>query len=357
MSNKAKEVIIPDKNVFRIIFLYVGQGDSTLLVIPDGDNHKYVLVDSHNDESSGGIDIVKLLEDLFDGENSPGLDVYINTHPHTDHLGLVKDIYKNTKIGIKQVWHSGHKPGREHEDAYKDLKYVMDKIGEDNVFCLKGSREENKLDDKEIKLGDINYNVLAPAEYVSDDVEDEKPEVRYKRIHEQCAVIRFKYGEKEKQILITGDADYEAWTKHITDYHKDRLPSFVLSAAHHGSNSFFWKGEPDKEDSYKIHLDTIAPKHIIVSAPKSKESKHNHPHKEAMKLCEEKVGSDNLHHLGKNRECIIVDIKDDGEIDLYPDDELVEEYGVESDDDSNSGKETIFPTAVHTKIDKKPFGI
>jgi len=358
MSNKAKDIIIPNKKVFRIIFLYVGQGDSTLLVVPDGDAHKYVLVDSHNDESLGGINIIKLLEDLFEDGDSKGLDVYINTHPHKDHLGLVKDIYKNKKIGIKQLWHSGHKPGKDHEDAYKDLKYVMDKIGEDNVFCLKGSRDENKLDDKEVKLGDIDYNVLAPAEYVAEDIEDEKPEDRYSRIHEQCGVIRFKYGKKEKQILITGDADYDAWTKHIMyqDYHKDRLPSFVLSAVHHGSNTFFWKGELDKEKPYKKHLDIIDPVHIVVSAPKSKESKHKHPHKEAMKLYEEEVGSDNLHHLGKKRECIIVDIKDDGDIEVYPDDELVEEYGTSKDkkEDANEDKK-IYPGVV-TRVDRKPMG-
>ena len=355
MVNKAKEIIIPVKHVFRIIFLYIGQGDSTLLVVPDGESHKFALVDSHNCETAGGIDIIKLLEDLFDGLDNPGLDVYINTHPHKDHLGLVKDMYKNKKIGIKQVWHSGHKPGGEHKEIYKELEYVMKDLGEENVFCLKGSRDENKLDDKEIKLGDINYNVLAPAEYVSDDIEDEKPEDRYKRIHEQCAIIRFKYGKKEKQILITGDADYEAWTKHITDYHKDRLPSFVLSAVHHGSNSFFWKGEVDNEDPYKKHLDVIDPKHIIVSAPKSKESKHNHPHKEAMELYKEKVESDNLHHLGKNRECIIVDIKEDGNIELYPDDSLVEAYGIDKSDENNNEDKKIYPGVV-TKIDRKPMG-
>jgi beta-lactamase superfamily II metal-dependent hydrolase len=352
MRNKAKEIIIPEKNVLRIIFLYVGQGDSTLLVVPSGEEHKFALVDSNQDDSLGGINIVKLLKDLFKDEDRK-LDVYINTHPHKDHLGGIKDIYN--EVGINQLWHSGHKPGGEHKEVYKGLKYVIDNIGEENVFCLKGSREENKLDDKEVKLGDINYNVLAPAEYVSDDIEDEKPEDRYKRIHEQCAIVRFKYGKKEKQILITGDADYEAWTKHITDYHKDRLPSFVLGAVHHGSNSFFWKGEIDEEDPYKKHLDVINPKYIIVSAPKSKESKHNHPHKEAMGLYKEKVGSDNLHHLGKNRECIIVDIKEDGNIELYPDDSLVEAYGIDKSDENGNEDKKIYPGVV-TKIDRKPMG-
>ena len=149
----------------------------------------------------------------------------------------MKEIYK--QIGIEKLWHSGHKPGGDHKEAYEDLDYVVKKLGDDNVYILKGSKEDNKLGDKTIKLGDINYNVLAPAEYVADEIEGEMPDERYSRIHEQCGVIRFKYGTDEKQILITGDADYDAWKEHIADYHKDRLPSTVLSAAHHGSNSFF----------------------------------------------------------------------------------------------------------------------
>lgn len=355
MSNKAKEIIVPDEpHIFRIIFLYVGQGDSTLLVVPDGDKYKYALIDSNHDESAGGIDILMLLKDLFSGEDEK-LDVYINTHPHNDHMGRVKEIYE--QIGIKQLWHSGHKPGGEHKDAYKDLEFVIKNLGEENVFQLRGSSEDNKLDEESIQLGDINYNVLAPADYVSDDIEGEKPEDRYKRIHEQCGVIRFKYGKDEKQILITGDADCDAWKEHITEYHKDRLYSVVLSAAHHGSNSFFWKNSNTEEEPYKEHLKAIKPGYIVVSAPKSKESKHDHPDNEAMNLYEEEVGKDNLKHLGEQRECIIVDIKDDGEIDLYPDEELVVEYGVEDDDGSNKGKETKYPANVRTKVDTKPMGI
>jgi len=295
MSNTARDVIIPtEPSIFRTVFLYVGQGDSTLLAVPDGDQYKYVLIDSNYDEDAGGIDIVKLLEDLFDEDDS-GLDVYVNTHPHKDHIGKVREIYE--QIGIEQLWHSGHKPGGEHKESYDDLKFVIKKLGEESVFRLRGSREENKLDEEEIVLGDISYNVLAPADYVSDDIEGEKPEARYARIHEQCGVIRFKYGEDEKQILITGDADYKAWTDHITDYHKDRLPSTVLSVAHHGSRSFFWKDADTDEAPYKNHLKEIKPTYVTVSAPKKKESKHDHPHKAAMDLYKEEVGDDNVFHL------------------------------------------------------------
>ncbi len=292
----------------------------------------------------------RLLGDLLEGKEE--LDVYINTHPHSDHLGAIKEIYK--EIGIKQLWHSGHKPGGEHKEGYKDLEYVIKKIGAENVFRLKGSREQNKLEDEIVELGDIDYNILAPADYVTEEIEDEKPEDRYKRIHEQCGVIRFKYGKKEKQILITGDADHDAWTKHITEYHEDRLPSFVLSAAHHGSNSFFWKGDPEDEKPFKEHLGTINPTYIIVSAPKRKESKHGHPDKEAIDLYQEEVGEDQVKHLGKKRECVIVDITDEGDIELLPDDELVEEYGLETKEDS--GQEKKISVGIITSLDKKPMG-
>jgi len=353
MAKKAQEVIIPtEPNIFRTIFLYVGQGDSTLLVVPEQQAYKYVLIDSNYDDSSGGIDLMKLLKDLFYGKEKK-LDVYVNTHPHKDHLEKVKEIYE--EIGIAQLWHSGHKPGGEHKEIYNDLEFVIKNLCEKNVFRLKGSREENKLDNESVKLGDVNYNVLAPADYVSDEIEDEKPEDRYKRIHEQCGVIRFKYGKDEKQILITGDADYNAWKEHITDYHAERLPSTVLSAAHHGSNSFFWKGSSE-EEPYKKHLEKIKPTYIVVSAPKQKESKHGHPDKEAMDLYKKEVGDDAVFHLGDKRVCIIVDINADGEIDVYPDDELVKEYGKKSNGDESGGKIVVIPLPV-TRIDKKPMGI
>lgn len=353
MSNTAKEIIIPlEPHIFRTIFLYVGQGDSTLLVIPEGEDYRYALIDSNHDESAGGIDIVKLLEDLFEGENKE-LDVYINSHPHKDHLKNVKEIYE--EIGIKQLWHSGHKPGSDHKEAYDGLDFVMKKIGDENVFCLRGSRDDNKLDEEIIKLGDIDYNILAPADYVSDEIEDEKPEDRYRRIHEQCGVIRLRYGNPEKQILITGDADYTAWKDHITNYHQDRLPSIVLSAPHHGSRSFFWKDANTDEDPYTDHLTKIGPSYIVVSSPKEKESKHGHPHKEAMDLYEEEVGDDALFHLGSKRESIIVDINVNGEIDLYPDDELIKKYGSKNGDNGGGSKKIVIPPPV-TKIDKKPMG-
>jgi competence protein ComEC len=352
MANVAQNIILPPPHVFRAVFLYVGQGESTLLAVPEGDRHRIVLVDSNEDEEgNNGIDITKLLEDLF-RDTQDRLAAYINTHPHMDHFDGVRKIYD--AVGIDQLWHSGHKPGGDHKDAYKDLEYVMQKLGDSRVFCLKGSREDNKLADKEVKLGDINYNVLSPAEYVSDVIDDEDPDARYRRIHEQCGVIRFRYGQQEKQILLTGDANRKAWETHITDYHKDRLPSTVLSAVHHGSNTFFWENADAEGDPYTEHLKAINPTHVIVSAPTREKSKHDHPHKEAMEQYESQVGKDKVHHLGQREECIIVDIDESGGIDLYPDDELVSAYGSKTNDgkSSSGGGGPI----IMTRLDRKPMG-
>jgi len=353
MPNVAQDIIIPPSRVLRAVFLYVGQGEAILFAMPDGDYHKIVLVDSNEDVENNGVDIPKMLIDLFQGSVNR-LAVYINTHPHKDHFGGIRKIYD--AAGIDQLWHSGHKPGGDHKDAYKDLEYVMKKLGDDKVFCLKGSGEDNKLDDKEIELGDVNYNVLSPAEYVSDDIEDDDPDTRYRRIHEQCGVIRFRYGKQEKQILITGDANRAAWEKHITDYHKDRLPSTVLSAVHHGSNTFFWENAEPEGDPYIDHLQIINPTYTIVSAPTRDKSKHSHPHKEAMELYEKQAGKDNVKHLGERQECIIVDIDESGNIDLYPDDELVNTYGLEKNGDGKSPGGGGGGPIIITQIDRKPMG-
>lgn len=354
--NTAQEILIPkNQGIFRTVFLYVGQGETTLLVVPANDDYKYVLIDCNIDKDSEGIDLVRMLKDLLNEEK---LDVFINTHPHDDHLRGIKNIYE--EIGISEVWHSGHVPGKKHQDSYKDLKYIMDRIGKNNVYQLLGSNEENKLDGEEKILGDINYNVLSPSEYVSDEIEGEDADIRYRRIHEQCGVIRFSYGSDPGRILITGDSDLSAWEKHITDYHKDRLPANVLSASHHGSRTFFMNNEGD--DPYIKHIEEIKPTYIIVSAPKQSESKHDHPHDDAMKIYKDYVDGDNLIHLGdynKRRVCVIVDIDNEGNLETIIDDKLWDTYKFKDEDtnDTNKNSEKLSSIYPITQLDNKPMGI
>jgi competence protein ComEC len=361
MSNKAQEIIIPKQSgIFRTVFLYVGQGDATLLVVPDGGKYKYVLIDINNDKNNEGIEVKRLLKDLL---GTKKLDVFINTHPHNDHLTGIKEI--NDKSGICEVWHSGHKPSKKHADAYKEMTDVIEEIGKSNEFVLFGTNDLNKIrkSDKETevikKIGDIDFLVISPAEYVADEIQDEDPDKRYQRIHEHCAVIRFSYGDDKikNHVLITGDSDKTAWKEHITDYHKDHLESKVLSASHHGSRTFFKDTEED-EDVYEKHINKIKPDYVIISAPKQTESKHEHPHDDAIELYKKHIADENnIIHQGKNRECVIADIDSAGKLSVKLDKELVKEYKFKEDDDKKENSDKYRNIAISsTRIDEKPMG-
>ena len=363
----AEKIIKPIKGgIFRTIFLYTGQGESTLLVIPTGagaGDYMYVLVDSDMDKEPDEIDLVEMFKDLF--KTSGELSTFINTHPHNDHIGGIKDIYE--EIDFKEVWHSNHKPGSKHKDKYEDLKYVIDKVGKSNEYFLLGTNDINAVrtssDVKVVKkLGNIDYHILSPANYLCDDINDEDQNTRDDRIHEQCGVIKFTYGKYAKSILITGDSDKAAWKDHITEHHKANLPSYVLSASHHGSRTFFKTNEEDK-DTYETHIENIKPVYVIISAPKQEDSPYGHPHNDAMDLYKKHVEEDNIFHLGKNLESVIVDIDEDGNVEITFDKELVEEYGKGNDDEGgeDDGNKTrdyssIYVGSQTTKIDNKPNG-
>lgn len=340
MSNTARNVLIPtNATIFRIAFLYVGQGEATLLIMPDGGKHRFMLIDTNVDKANGGLDMAALLKDLLDDK----LDVFVNTHPHTDHVRGIKDIHD--AVGVKEVWDSGHIPSKMHKDAYDELQGVMKDIGAENLYELRGTREENTVDHNDKPcihpVGEPIYNVLSPAQYIKDEIADEKPEDRYRRIHEQCGVIRFVYGKSATGILLTGDSDRTAWEERITDYHAERLSSYVLSASHHGSRTFF-KHTDDDAEPYTAHMDEINPTYVIISAPLQSESKFEHPHDDAVEIYTEYVNKDGILHLGAKRECIIVDIDAEGNVDVKKDTELVDEYGFDSDGEPE-GKASVAP--------------
>jgi competence protein ComEC len=329
--SKARELAWPtDLGILvRFVFLYVGQGSSTIVLARDGGSYRSLLVDINLDEDSGGVDVPRLVFDLLDGQR---LDVFVNTHPHDDHLRGILELADKVEIG--EVWHSGHRPGKKYDGAYKDLQAVIEKVGRGRGRKLEGSRAQQTI-------GEAAYYVLAPAEYVVDEIADEDQGARYRRIHEQCAVLKFGTGGTWG--MLPGDADRDAFEKHITEYHKERLPSVVLAASHHGSRSFFRYEEED--EPYLDALDQIAPSYVVISAPKQSESEHDHPHDDAVRLYEDKVGKGNVFHTGAERHSYIFDIFADGKTSRVTSDsgELVKAYPIGGGNDPNHGGMAFTP--------------
>jgi competence protein ComEC len=360
MSNVARDVLWPtDSNVLiRIGMLYVGQGDASVALIKDGTTYKTILIDINRDaEGHNGINVPKLMKDLLTNQNGR-LDLFVNTHPHTDHLDDITEL--NESVDIHEVWESGHVPGKDDKASYDELqkviKAVKKKHGSKAVIEMRGS-------DSATAFGEAEIYILSPADYVKTDIAGEDAAGRRKRIHEHCAVLRI--GKDDTWVLFTGDADRTAWEDHITDHHEDRLPSKILNASHHGSRTFF-KHDKDDEDPYMKALETINPEYVIVSAPKQSESRHEHPHDDAMELYEDHVGEDNVLHTGANHESFICDIFTDGTYEVRVDTKLVEEYGRDNEkkdeksEKKNSSSARVIQSAaptVATRLDQRPMGL
>jgi len=80
-----------------------------------------------------------------------------------------------------------------------------------------------------------------------------------------------------------------------------------------------------------------------------------------MELYKKYVDEENIFHLGKNYESVIVDIDSDGNIEITFDKELVEEYGQGSNDDGddsdkNKNYSSIYVGSQTSKIDNRPNG-
>lgn len=350
-----------DSSTMRITFLYVGQGEATLVQMPSGNGrHLTMLIDCNRGASLKGIDLPKFLSDVLpkNGESKPVLDVFLNTHPHSDHIGGLDDIRKAIQVGA--VWHSGHKPSSAHEGPYGDLaqliKDVKSRGGAD--ILLEGSRTPSTW-------GTGELHVLSPAEYIVEEIENETPEQRDARIHDQCAVVRISYGLNgaKTRVLITGDSDKQAW-KRITAYHgkqgENRVQSHVLSASHHGSYTFF-KDRADDPEPFDDHLRAIAPERVIISAPDQKDSKHSHPDDDAVERYTNAVGKDFVHHMGSRGWSFVVEAYADGTYSLTDDrGELARVFGFDEHNDDGgpggNGTKKSAPAVISRVERSRPMG-
>lgn len=356
MSNVARDLIWPtDPQILaRVVFLHVGQGSSFILLAADGATYRTHLLDINLDGERGGIDVPRLMQDLLDGDP---LDVFINSHPHNDHLcGLDK---LRGVVAIDAIWHSGHVPSDKHNEVYALLVDALTEVDDAD-----GEIEELDSSRSCRMIGDVACYVIAPAEHVQEATDGETADEHDERIHEHCVVLRV--GTGDSWVLLPGDADRDAWEKHITEYWtKDgrTVQAAVLAAPHHGSRSFFKHGEDD--EPYLDALEAIAPEYVVISAPAHEESPHGHPHDDAVALYAAEIeGEDNVLPTGAERRSFICDIFRDGQLFIDSDrGELAEAYAIGSEDDGDGGEGdqkrsrwSSISTIGTTRIDDRPMG-
>lgn len=241
----------PASGKLVVRFLDVGQGDSELISLPNGET---VLIDS-GDRGSPTVDLLKKY-------GVREITLIIATHPHSDHIGEMRDVMRAFKV--LEFWDSGfNHPTKTYGDMLQEIKdrgikFATPKRGDMRTF------------------GDVVLDVLNPPDQPPDD-----------NPNNASIVVRVSFGEKK--FLFTGDAeDYEnsgkpsAWEQ-MLGADKGKLHVDLLKAAHHGSSN----------GTTREVLDAVRPSIVTISCAAGND--YHHPHPKVMRILEEDRGRINLY--------------------------------------------------------------
>jgi|GEM_PF-1919365 len=232
-----------------LVFLNAGQGDATIIRLPDG---KVMVVDCNVDDAPENI--IEYLKEA----GITKIDYLVITHPHHDHVSGLKEIANNFEV--KEVWTTEfrRKKSEETEESYQ--KYKEEYL--EGIKTLKQQGAEVKSptakNEPRIDNGKIEVKVLGPSSYVQGDNED---------IHEESLAIQIRHG-KNNSILLLGDTTNHGLDRIRSNY--DINNTTLLHASHHGSD------EGANPDTIK----EAHPKYTII--PVGKNNPHGHPHDDAM---------------------------------------------------------------------------
>ena len=87
----------------EIIFVDVGQGDGAVLITPEtGAKERIIVIDA-----GVGDNMARFLNGRFKAYAGFSFDAAVITHPDKDHYYGFKEIFRNTKIGFRTIYHSG----------------------------------------------------------------------------------------------------------------------------------------------------------------------------------------------------------------------------------------------------------
>jgi competence protein ComEC len=231
-----------------VVFLNAGQGDATILRLPNG---KVMVIDCNIDNSPENI--VDYLKDA----GIKRIDYLVITHPHYDHMSGTKEIADNFEVG--EVWTTDYKRKKAEEspesyEAYKDA-YVkgLNKLEKKGAKIKKPMASNNPL----VKDGELEIKALGPSSYIQGNNED---------IHEESLVIQIRVGKTTA--VFAGDT---------TNSQQDRICKYypvkgttIWHASHHGS----------VEGANEEVMREVRPKYTVI--PVGKGNNHGHPNKDAM---------------------------------------------------------------------------
>ncbi|WP_338728651.1 lamin tail domain-containing protein [Haladaptatus sp. DJG-WS-42] len=219
-----------------IHYLNVGQGDSTLIVGPEGET---VLIDT-GDFKDDGEHVIAYLK----AQGITRLDALVSTHADADHIGgnaAVIEYFETEGEGVGAVYDSGIVASTATYDRY------LDAVEEYDVPLYQTRAGDT------IPMAGVEISVLSPPEgYLADDDRNEN-----------SIVLKVTHGANS--VLLPGDAEREAEAYLVEAYNLDVT---VWKASHHGSST----------SNSPALLDEATPAVSVISS--DYDSRYGHPHQE-----------------------------------------------------------------------------
>ncbi len=224
-----------DSNL-TIVYLDVGQGDSTIIKMPNG---KAMLIDGGEREQT------QTILNMADELDIKKFDVVVATHPHADHIGGLIGVFNGFPVG--RVLDSGQ---FHTTNTFEDYLAAI----EENKIPTDTAREGDTIDlDPSVELRVLNPPKTLP--FGSHDPD---------QFNNNSVVIKLTYGEFSA--IFPGDIEQSA---------EKRLASSdidvdVLLASHHGS----------RNSSTDPYLMAASPEVVVIYA--GADNNYGFPHKEAL---------------------------------------------------------------------------
>ncbi len=185
-----------NNNLLKVHYLDVGQGDSIFIELP---NNETMLIDAA--ESNQSENIINYIKNL----NYQKIDYVIGTHPHTDHIGGLKDVINAFEIG----------------KIYMPKVVSTTKTYENLLLAIKDKNLKINTAKAGISIIDtdtLKINVLAPNNNT------------YTELNNYSVVTKITY--RTTKFLFMGDAE-----KLSENEIKEDVTADVIKIGHHGSNT------------------------------------------------------------------------------------------------------------------------
>lgn len=216
----------------KVHYINVGQGDSTLIELPNGKN---VLIDGAT--RSNGQTVLNYLSNL----NIKKIDYVIATHPHEDHIGGLVNVIKNYDIGKIYM------PEKQHTTiVFEDLLLAIQAKG----LPINKAKAGEALFEED----GLSMNILAPSGISGSNLND------------HSIANRLVFGETA--FVFTGDAERKSEGNMVNSGYN--LSADVLKVSHHGGDT----------SSISSFLTKVNPDYGIISA--GKDNQYGHPHANVM---------------------------------------------------------------------------